>query len=155
MVVPSLYFFGKMNEYILKYVLGLGSIFLLINITSCTSSQQIQQTDTGKDSTYVFDEVPESDIITFDTPETKDSDVLYVIQIGAFTTKEKADEFANQSKAIIGKNVKVSFSQRVNLYVVHIDPPYKSKAEAESVRNSLWQLNGFQDAWIVTINNRK
>ena len=129
-------------------------ILLLLFLAGCSSSEETTEKK-EYDSTYVFDEVPESDIITFDTPETKDSDVLYVIQIGAFTTKEKADEFANQSKAIIGKNVKVSFSQRVNLYVVHIDPPYKSKAEAESVRNSLWQLNGFQDAWIVTINNRK
>ncbi len=129
-------------------------IYLILFFSGCSSSEESTKKETA-DSTYVFDEVPESDIITFDTPETKYADVLYVIQIGAFTTKDKAEEFANQSKAQIGKNVKVSFSQRVNLYVVHIDPPYKSKAEAESVRNSLWQLNGFQDAWIVTINNKK
>ena len=129
-------------------------IFLILFLVGCSSSEESTNQQT-EDSTYIFDEVPESDIITFDTPETKDASVLYVIQIGAFTTKDKAEEFANQSKAKIGKNVKVSFSQKVNLYVVHIDPPYKSKGEAESVRNSLWQLDGFQDAWIVTIKNNK
>ncbi len=129
-------------------------ILLVLFFAGCTSSEESTKKETT-DSTYVFDEIPESDIITFDTPETKDADVLYVIQIGAFSTKDKAEEFANESKAKIGKNVKVSFSQKVNLYVVHLDPPYKSKVEAESVRNSLWQLNGFQDAWIVTITNKK
>ena len=129
-------------------------ILLLLFLAGCSSSEETTE-ESETDSTYVFDEVPESDIITFDTPETKDASVLYVIQIGAFTTKDKAEEFANQSKAKIGKNVKVSFSQKVNLYVVHIDPPYESKGEAESVRNSLWQLDGFQDAWIVTIKKNK
>ncbi len=129
-------------------------IILLLFFVGCSSSEESTMQKT-EDSTYVFDEVPESDIITFDTPETKDENILYVIQIGAFTTKDKADTFAEECKTKIGKNVKVSFSQNVNLFVVHLDPPYYSKEEAEAVRNSLWQSGGFQDAWIVTIKNKK
>lgn len=139
----------------MKVILYLsGFIYLSLFFTACSTSEEStkQKTDTGE---YVFDEVPDNDIITIDTPETKDIDLLYVIQIGAFTTEEKANSFAEQSRNKIGKKLKVSYSQKVNLFVVYVDPPFESKAEAESVRNNLWNMDGFQDAWIVTIKPKK
>lgn len=121
-------------------------------IYGCSSSEK--STDEKKnEEEYIFDEVPADDIYNFESPDTNQSDLLYVIQIGAFTTKDKAEQFARESRIKTGNNLKVSFSERVNLFVVHIDPPFPTKKEAEDVRNKLWQTNDFRDAWIVTIRN--
>jgi hypothetical protein len=36
--------------------------------------------------------------------------------------------------------------------VVQLRPSFKSKEDAEKVRNQLWQIEEYKDAWIVTIN---
>jgi cell division protein FtsN len=129
------------------------SIFLILFFAGCSSSEESTNKE-AEDSTYVFDEMPESEIITIDTPETNNANLVYVIQIGAFTTEDKASTFAEQSSIKISYKLKVTYNQKVNLFVVNLDPAYKSKVEAESVRNKLWQMDGFQDAWIVTMKSK-
>lgn len=125
---------------------------LFIYLSGCSTSQQTQTTDTGKDSVYVFDSVP--DTSSDEIPSLKYPDMgmtYYVVQIGAFTTRERAQRFVSETKASLPFNVKISFSQQNNLYVVQLADYYTSRSEAESVRNELWKDEKFKDAWILTI----
>ena len=147
-----------------KYYLAIVIIFSFI-IASCSSSEKAtgsSASDTTavgkKDSLYVFDQVTppapkepekkEAPAQNYDQPNLPVT--FYVVQIGAFTTKDKADEFASESRNKIQDGINVSFNPVVNLYVVQLNTHYSSHDEAEKVRNDLWKLNEFKDAWIVT-----
>lgn len=125
------------------------SLFILSYfVSACSSSEET----TKKEDVYVFDEVkPEN---TIEAPETGDypdlKETYYVVQIGAFTTKERAEEFADFSRRKLSSELAINV--RGNLYVVQIVPFYKSRQEAEIVRDNLWQIPEFNDAWILTIN---
>ena len=137
----------------MKSFFGLMIFIILVYLTGCSTSQQTtQSTETGKDSVYVFNSKP--DTTTSEVPALEYPDMgmtYYVVQIGAFTTKERAQRFADESKQSLPYNVKISFSQQNNLYVVQLADYYTSRSEAESVRNELWKDEKFKDAWILTI----
>ncbi len=125
-------------------------LFLLTFLASCTTSQE----STEEDKIYVFDEIPKENTIeaskTGEYPNLNQT--YYVVQIGAFTTKEKAESFAEMSKTKIKNEIDITYSDPVKLYVVQITPFYKSKKEAELVRDEIKLNPEFNDAWIVTVN---
>ena len=136
----------------MKSFLIAASVILIIYLSGCSSSQQTQTDTAGKDSVYVFDSVLDSasdEIQTLEYPEM--GMTYYIVQIGAFTSKERAVKFAEESRQVLPYNVKTSFSRQNNLYVVQISDYYTSRSEAESVRNNLWRNDKFKDAWILTI----
>lgn len=119
-------------------------------LVSCASSQETQT----KEDIYIFDEIPtENKVIPPTTGEYPDiAQTYYVVQIGAFTTKKKAESFAEIGRRTMQNEIGITYSERVNLYVVQLIPFYKSRQEAEIVRDNLRQIKDFSDAWIVTIN---
>ena len=125
-------------------------LFLITLFISCTASQQSNE----EDKVYVFDEIPKEN--TIEAPKTGEypnlSEAYYVVQIGAFTTKERADSFVEMSKSKIKNEINITYSDTVKLYVVQIVPFYKSKKEAELVRDEIRMIPEFNDAWIVTVN---
>lgn len=132
------------------YFYSISILFLIFSFFGCTGSQQ----STDEDKVYVFDEIPKEN--TIEAPKTGEypnlSETYYVVQIGAFTTKDRADQFAEMSKTKIKNDISITYSDAVKLYVVQINPFYKSKKEAELVRDEIRQIPEFNDAWIVTIN---
>lgn len=126
------------------------SVSLLILFFSCTPAEET----TKKEEVYVFDEVPVENTIT--PPPTGEypalTETYFVVQIGAFTTKDRAENFAESSRKKVLNEISISYSETVNLYVVQIVPFYRSRQEAEMVRDNLRRINDFNDAWIVTIN---
>lgn len=125
-------------------------LFLTTFFIGCTTSQQ----SSGEDQIYVFDDIPKEN--TIDAPKTGEypnlNQTYYVVQIGAFTTKEKAEAFAEMSRAKLKNNISITYSDTVKLYVVQITPFYKAKKESELVRDEIRLNSEFSDAWIVTIN---
>lgn len=125
-------------------------LFLTTFFIGCTTSQQ----SSGEDQIYVFDDIPKEN--TIDAPKTGEypnlNQTYYVVQIGAFTTKEKAEAFAEMSRAKLKNNISITYSDTVKLYVVQITPFYKTKKESELVRDEIRLNSEFSDAWIVTIN---
>ena len=80
---------------------------------------------------------------TIETPK------LYFVQLGAFTTQERAEEFIKQAEDLLDtKTFTITFSDEKELFLVQL-PPFKDKKEAEKVRNRLWKYNLFKDAFIV------
>jgi hypothetical protein len=148
------------NKIFLCAVLAIISLIL----PACSSIQQTsgrdeQKNNSGvkKDSLYVFDQAaaPAKDTIQ-NTGQQVKSEVQntgvtsYLIQIGAFTSQERANEFADQSRRKIQNEIKVSFKSDVNLYVVQLAEHFASHDDAEKERNILWKIPEFKDAWIVS-----
>jgi predicted ATPase with chaperone activity len=124
------------------------SLIMIFSFYSCSSSiEETRDEEIKKDNedeTYVFDEMPED--VNVET-----SGEYFLIQIGAFTTKQSAESFASESRQKINDEISVSYNQEVNLFVVRLDSKFSNKKDAENVRDELRELKDFRDAWIVTV----
>jgi cell division septation protein DedD len=132
----------------LKFIFLFVISFLLVACSSAEKTVKEKKTD----DTYVFDEVPPEDFYTFATPVEK-SNAVYVVQIGAFSTLDRAKQFADKSRLQLQKDIKVNFNNRNKLYVVQIHPPFNSKSEAENYRDELWKSDDYRDAWVLEQDN--
>ncbi|MFA6597228.1 MAG: SPOR domain-containing protein [Ignavibacteriaceae bacterium] len=128
------------------------SFFFLIG---CSSSNEETKNENGiQKEEYVFDA---SDVdsttppvaVQTDVPKTE-STKKFIVQIGAFTTKDHADEYAADAKKKLSREVVVSYSDEFKLYVVQL-LPFATKAEAESVKKRLWVSKDYKDAFIVVL----
>ncbi len=137
-------------------------------LAACSATQKTTENtknetsqNNKKDSVYVFDEIktpqPEKTTEKQNVQQNDESQHIsytyYVIQVGAFSSKDRADEFVTNNKDKIQDEMKVSFNPDINLYVVQLSTHYSSHEDAESMRNQLWKMNEFKDAWIVTKQN--
>ncbi len=134
-----------MNKFIYSLL-----IICLFYFVSCSSSQQ---SNDDEKQVYVFDEVPVEK--TIDAPKTGEypttGSSYYVVQIGAFTTEDKAKDFAELSREKTNYRYSIVYSGNLKLYLVQVIPFFKSRTEAEEVRNNLWKTEDFVDAWILTV----
>ncbi|MFO7447437.1 MAG: SPOR domain-containing protein [Ignavibacteriaceae bacterium] len=136
------------------YLLALSTIFI---ISACSSTEETTKQDTtGTDSVYVFDEIPKDTVITEEeeepavfTPGIEEK--YYIVQIGAFTTEDKANSFAEMSRKELNQEVIVIYSNQVNLFVVQLTTLFPLRDGAEKVRNELWEMGNYKDAWILTV----
>jgi hypothetical protein len=122
--------------------------FITIFLGACSSSKDTADNNNDNEGVYVFDEVPSSDSFQFDNAEN-DLNFNFFVQIGAFTTKASAEEFAEESENTLNKEFEIKYSSNSNLYTVRLKELFSSRIEAEKKRNELWQDDKFKDAWIV------
>ncbi len=125
-------------------------------LISCSSAEetQVKKQQVETDTVYIFDEIPSEEVFEFEAP-VQHSFEVYVIQIGAFSTFDRAKEFADKSWVKLGREIKVEYEQTKNLYVVLIYPPFKDKSKAVGYRNEIQKSGEFKDAWIVTVETKK
>ncbi len=126
--------------------------FLLLIIVSCSSSIENTREESVKEEEdiYIFDEVPENETTTVDGELSEIDEEYFLIQIGAFTTKQNAESFAQESQTKLSREVKAMYSSDINLFVVQLVEKFQSKQEAESVRSQIQQIEEFKDAWILS-----
>ena len=123
--------------------------FITIFFVACSSSKDTSdKNNNDEDEDYVFDEVPASDS---HIPDNTEEDLKYnfFVQIGAFTSKKSAEDFAEESANNLNKEIEVKYISNSNLYTVRLKEFFGSRIEAEKIRNELWQDDKFKDAWIV------
>lgn len=126
---------------------------------SCSTLQETETNsavaqDTTK-NTYVFDNVvlPDSNINSATTIEEPKEIVekvaeLHIVQIGAFTTQEKAETFLNKFRTKIKYQFNIQFDQTKGLYVIQL-PHFSSRSEAEIVRDELRTIKELEGTFIV------
>ena len=131
------------------------AIFFLTSCSSTTFVDSEVQTKETKDTNYVFDRIPPEDIYTLEQTPTNTPVTGFVIQIGAFSTLDRAKEFANYSKAKLKKDIKIEYMEGKKLYVVQITPPFANKPAAEEYRKELIRYDEYQDAWIISVTFEK
>jgi len=122
-------------------------VLLLLSV-SCSSSKQNTDEESDDSGVYVFDEVPSGDSFQIDNEEI-DLNFNFFVQIGAFTTKASAEEFAEESAITLKKELEIKYNSISKLYTVRLVELFNSRIEAEKIRNELWQDDKFKDAWIV------
>ncbi len=149
-----------------RKILSLLSLLFLATLIGCSSSET-EKTDgtdkkSSKDSVMVFEEaVPDTANKNLEmraaleksnkAKEESAKPLKYSVQIGAFTTMEKADHFAAISKKKVNHELTVSYNDAVKLFVVQVTPAFPIKTDAEDLRARLWKLKEFKDAWIVLV----
>lgn len=121
---------------------------LLLFSVSCSSSKQNTNEDSGDEEIYIFDKVPASDSFQIDNTED-DLNYNFFVQIGAFSSKKSAEDFADEGANTLNKEFEVKYNSKSNLYTVRLKEFFNSRNEAEKIRNELWQDDKFKDAWIV------
>jgi len=140
----------KINSKLFWLITGYGIIFF-----GCSPAEKIsEEGEKETDEIYIFDEVPDSEVLKFEIPPEIEN-VVYEIQIGAFSTKEKAEIFAVSSSNYLNKELYVAFNSAVNLYIVRLSQEFNSRTDAEKIRNEIWSHENYADAWIVTIKSKK
>ena len=124
---------------------------LLLLSVSCSSSKQNTNEESDVNGVYVFDDVPSGDSFQIHIEEN-DLNFNFFVQIGAYTTKASAEEFAEESVNTLNKELDIKYNNISNLYTVRLKELFNSRIEAEKKRNELWQDDKFKDAWIVKEN---
>lgn len=131
---------------------------VLLFFSACSSSEETAKDSDSQEEPeiYVFDDVNDfpEDTIATENEEIKteklpvDTRAQFFVQVGAFTTKSRADQFVaeNRSKTTYPLNIK--YSDDVQLYVVQL-PSFPTKTDAEKVRDEFWRTGNFKDAFIV------
>ncbi|MFC2135117.1 SPOR domain-containing protein [Bacteroidota bacterium] len=159
----------------MRIIINISIYAICIVLTGCATSQQTTNTNKdGEQEIYVFDDAGISDttniteavVDSVDTIEFVDSvdtaaliiedtvpelPVQFIVQVGAFTTIERAQKFVDENQSKINWQMSISYSEKVRLHVVQL-PPFSTRSEAEFVRNQLWQSEYFKDAFIVPEN---
>ena len=121
--------------------------------TFCSSTKETGKENEKEDEIYIFDEGPPEDSYTFEKPVSNVT-FLYKIQIGAFSTRERAELFSEKSRRELNRGIGISYNDDVNLFVVQLDEKFNSEIEAERVRANLWQMEDYNDAWIIPIRQK-
>ncbi len=137
---------------------------------ACTSSEETQKVEPEgtPSNVYVFDNVATNadSVAAVESHEAVDStaadtiqqnlnsvvlkkNLKYYVQVGAFTTKARAERFVTLNEDKITFPLNITFNEKVKLYVVRL-PFFRTREEAEKVRDTLWQTKEFKDAFIVT-----
>jgi len=141
----------------------------LIFLLGCISAEQTTEDNEKKNpEVYVFDDIKEKDEVKLDTVkanvETKaieptkpvvveyDKSLKYTVQVGAFTSKERADVFVKENQNKTSLPLQITFNVKTNLFSVQI-PHYKTKEEADTIRDNLRKFNAFKDSFTVLVEN--
>ncbi|WP_440999229.1 SPOR domain-containing protein [Fodinibius sp. SL11] len=70
------------------------------------------------------------------------------IQIGAFSTKEHAEQFAQNSSKKLHQEIAVTYNQKLNLYKVYINQKFNSEQQRKNVLSSIRSQYAFDTAFI-------
>jgi cell division protein FtsN len=139
----------------MKKLAGLIFSFAVILLLPSCASKEVTKDDTPKkDTVYVFDQVA-PDTVKKQAPPVENTTVqtpYYLVQIGAFSTRDKAESFSGIAKTKLNYDVKIKYNDMIKLFVVQLSPPFSSRPEAEKVRNDIRQYKEYNDAWIVTVD---
>ena len=144
-------------------------IFLSTFLFACASSEQtIQQSQKKETEIYVFDEVNKQDTTKVEIPkqvEVKNEEMKavpevkaptgtslkkYIVQVGAFSTLERAQTFVSENQSKIAYLMNITLRDTDKYFVVRL-PSFGSREDAEKVRNNIWQISAFKDAFIITL----
>lgn len=143
-------------------------VFALTLFFACTPSKETEVRTEDKEI-YVFDDVEKIDTASVEIknetqiPETTDSLSIpkneeaqhvekpyqkFLIQVGAFTTKERAETFVRENQNKTDHLLNISFNEQVQLFVVQL-LPFESREEAERIKSELRAIPVFKGAFIV------
>lgn len=159
-----LYYFMNKDRFLLILFLGFA-------VFGCSASEETSENAAQKlPEILVFEEVEKTDTTLIkedslknqisepiidektetDTIKTIDKQFIYIIQVGAFSTIERADAFIKENQQKINNKMVISFNEQTKLYTVQLTP-FNEREDADQIRSSIKQIPAFKDAFIITI----
>ncbi len=119
---------------------------------SCSAMQKSESDNTDKDeSVYIFDDISVKDStenIAEEIPEPTKKIEMYFVQVGAFSTLEKAKAFVSRVADKTDYELIIHLRSSDNLQVVQLSP-FRTKEKAEKVRDELRNISGLEGTFIV------
>jgi len=143
-------------------------ILLATLLIACSNSQEtVKQTPKKENEVQLLDDQKKNDSLKTAVPQKKDTLAVkkeapkedqvfskkFVVQLGAFSSIDRAQTFINENQSKIDQQMKIVFRDKVKLFTVQL-PPFTTHEEAEQIRNSLWTSPAFKDAFILTIEDQ-
>lgn len=148
------------------FISGLFILVSMVYITGCSSMETTVREDNSKkpDSVYIFDvpedslfaeqsndpEESEDSLLTFVINTSKNAKTGYAVQLGAFGEEKNAKTHAENSKKVLGMEVRYFFSKEVNFWVVQLIPVNKA-ADAHKVKRDIRKKKEYKDAFVVKV----
>ena len=163
------FLFANMNNRSRFYLL----IIVTLLISACSAVEETSKIEKQKEpEVFVFDDVKKSDTINATTDTTKikltgtviaendtteiidtvkipEIQTLYIIQVGAFSSMERAQSFINANQQKIEFQMILQQNEKTRLFVVQLQP-FITRESAETVRNKIRQIPAFKDSFIIT-----
>ncbi len=154
----------------LKHFSFLISISIVLFIGCSASEETTKQTEKKEPDVYIFDDIQKDEVKINDTTKTiptveeikvepvksnpvKTEPIVsvkkFIIQLGAFTSHERAQTFINENKSKTELSMIIIYRDQIKLYAVQL-PPFATREEAEKIRNDFWQIPSFKDAFIIS-----
>ncbi|MDA3860550.1 MAG: SPOR domain-containing protein [Melioribacteraceae bacterium] len=135
------------------------SIFLVLIsfllIIGCSAVQETDSNDSeSSKSVYVFDDVSLKDStenIAEEISEPNKIIEMYIVQVGDFSTLEKAELFISEVKDKTNFDLNTHLNDSNNLHVIQL-PPFRTREEAEETRDKLKTIQEFNGTFIVPNN---
>jgi cell division protein FtsN len=139
------------------------SVLLIILIYGCSLTDETTK-DSAKDvEVYVFDEIVKSEpseikkdssfipekVVEKVEVNTSIPEQTFIVQVGAFTSRERADQFIRENKSKITEQMLIVYRQDVNLYAVQL-PAFSKKSDAEEAKNQIGKIAQFKGAFIIS-----
>ncbi len=139
-----------------------------IAFISCSTSKESTTNEMKKEpEILVFDEVKQPDSVKVEIPKPAETEPAvkppemvketikpvtkkFILQVGAFTTQERAQIFVKENQPKIAYLMSITLRESDKYYVVRLQP-FETRENAETVRNSIWQIPAFKDAFIITL----
>lgn len=117
-----------------------------------SQTEEIDQLKKEIDNRLQEKQKPEVDV--FDEPIVKTDDQQksgnrYFLQLGAFTTLSRAEQYVKEIDNSIPFVLSIIYNPDNSLYTVR-SSAFSTRAEVEEVRSKLWGNNLFKDAFIIT-----
>jgi cell division protein FtsN len=100
--------------------------------------------ETKKETTFIPEKVVEKVEVSPSIPEQN-----FIVQVGAFTSRERADQFIRENKSKITQQMLIVYRQDVNLYAVQL-PAFSKKSDAEGAKNQIGKITQFKGAFIIS-----
>ncbi|MHB8904949.1 MAG: SPOR domain-containing protein [Melioribacteraceae bacterium] len=147
-------------------------IFFTALLIACSASEETTQQQPKKEpEVYLFDdankhdttkvEIPkqvepknvEPEKVENKLPENKEAVQTvkkFYVQVGVFTSQDRAQAFVAENQAKIDYVMTITLRDNDKRFVVRLQP-FATREEAEKVRNSIWQIPSFKDAFIITL----
>jgi cell division septation protein DedD len=149
----------------MKQRLMLPALFLIL--AACSSQVEVTKEETAKEKEeiYVFDDVDQPDTTIIDTGDAKvEADTskpaapvneiieaatayLYTIQLGAFTSLERAETFIKENGFKLSEKMEIVFNNGNRLFLVKVGL-FNSRTDAEKAQDAIHQA-GFHDAFVT------
>lgn len=143
---------------------------VLLFLFGCSSAEKTtQETQKKEPQVYVFDDVNKVDTTKTDTfkvekqisqPVVQEQKVeeepprlepeKFIVQLGAFSTNERAQTFVNENQSKIPQKMEILYSDKVKLFIVKL-PTFPDHETAERAKNDIRKIPAFKDAF-VTMN---